>query len=102
MKRTSKKQQNVSGNRVRVSHTVKRPEVAADEMRSHYDFDYSKSKPNRFASRFAEGSITVILDPDVASVFQTSENVNAFLRSAIAAMPPSEASKGSLRRSRAR
>jgi len=27
---------------------------AADEMRSHYDFDYSKSQSNRFASRMTE------------------------------------------------
>jgi hypothetical protein len=26
-------------------------EPALDEMRSHYDFDYSKSHPNRFADR---------------------------------------------------
>ncbi|MEA2417709.1 MAG: hypothetical protein QOI58_4366 [Thermoanaerobaculia bacterium] len=26
-------------------------EPTADEMRSHYDFDYSKSRPNRFAAR---------------------------------------------------
>lgn len=94
MKKTPRKQRSVSDNRVRTSRAAKRPKVAPDEMRPHYDFDYSKSKPNRFASRFAEGAITVVLDPDVASVFQSSENVNAFLRSAIAAMPPAEASKG--------
>lgn len=93
MKKPSKKQRTVSGNRVRASRTVERP-TFADEMRAHYDFHYSKSQPNRFASRFAEGTITVVLDPDVASVFQSSENVNAFLRSAIAAMPPTETSKG--------
>jgi hypothetical protein len=26
-------------------------EPASDEMRSHYDFDYSKSRPNRFAEQ---------------------------------------------------
>lgn len=93
MKKTSKRQRTVSGNRVRASRPVKRRKVASDEMRPHYDFDYSTSKPNRFASRFAEDAITVVLDPDVASVFQSSENVNAFLRSAIAAMPSSEAAK---------
>jgi hypothetical protein len=25
------------------------PEAIADDMRAHYDFDYSKSRPNRFA-----------------------------------------------------
>ena len=62
-------------------------------MQPHYDFDYSKSKPNRFASRFTQGAMAVVLDPDVASVFQSSEAVNTFLRSAIEAMPTSELSK---------
>ena len=82
----------VSGNRVAVSHQAKRAK-AEPSMQSHYDFDYSKSKPNRFASRFAQGTIAVVLDPDVASVFQSSEAVNTFLRSAIEAMPASESSK---------
>jgi hypothetical protein len=58
-----------------------------DELRPHYDLDYSKSRPNRFASKFAEGSVAVLLDADVAAVFHSSEAVNSFLRSAIAAMP---------------
>ncbi|HXH93484.1 MAG TPA: hypothetical protein VNN25_18020 [Thermoanaerobaculia bacterium] len=38
-------------------------EPAADEMRSHYDFDYSKSRPNRFASRPKVGRVrSVVLD----------------------------------------
>ena len=65
----------------------RRGKAATDEMRSHYDFDYSKARPNRFAERFSAGSVAIVLDPDVASVFQSPETVNAFLRSAIAAMP---------------
>ncbi|HVZ17455.1 MAG TPA: hypothetical protein VG897_10090, partial [Terriglobales bacterium] len=64
------------------------------ELRSHYRFDYTKARPNRFASRLAQtGAVAVVLDPDVASVFRSSEVVNNFLRSAIEAMPPSEKSK---------
>ena len=59
----------------------------SDDLRSHYDFDYSKARPNRFAGRFAGETLAVVLDPDVASVFQSADAVNAFLRSAIAAMP---------------
>jgi hypothetical protein len=69
------------------SPVVRRRKAATDEMRSHYNFDYSKARPNRFADRFSAGSVAVVLDPDVASVFQSTEAVNAFLRSAIAAMP---------------
>ena len=64
------------------------------EMREHYDFDYSKSRPNRFVSKFAEGStVAIVLEPDVAKVFDSTEAVNTFLRSAIAAMPPTDSGK---------
>jgi hypothetical protein len=56
-------------------------------MRSEYRFDYSKSKPNRFASQIKEGSVVVILEPDVASVFDNSETVNQVLREVIADRP---------------
>jgi hypothetical protein len=55
--------------------------------RAEYRLDYSKSKPNRFASEIKEGSHAVILEPDVASVFESSEAVNQLLRSVIAALP---------------
>ncbi len=51
-----------------------------DELQPHYDFDYSKAKPNRFAARINQESVIVVLDPDVADVFPTSESVNEALR----------------------
>ncbi|HET9943152.1 MAG TPA: hypothetical protein VFR05_07425 [Terriglobia bacterium] len=57
----------------------------AEGLRSEYRFDYSKSKPNRFATHMAEGSVAVVLEPDVAAVFKSSEAVNALLRSVISA-----------------
>jgi len=65
----------------------KRQQRTADEMRPEYRFDYAKAKPNRFASRMKTEAVAVILDPDVASVFRSSDAVNTFLRSVIAAMP---------------
>ncbi len=59
----------------------------SDEIRDEYDFDYSKSKPNRFAAEFEKGSVAVVLDPDVAEVFDSAESVNTFLRSVISALP---------------
>lgn len=56
-------------------------------LRSEYRFDYSKSKPNRFAQKMSEGTVAVVLEPDVAKVFKSSEVVNALLRSIISAMP---------------
>lgn len=57
------------------------------DMKELYEFDYSKAKPNRFAERFEAGTRMVVLDPDVAAVFQTPEDVNNVLRALIATMP---------------
>lgn len=67
--------------------TRKPPHRSKDEMRGDYRFDYAKAKPNRFAGRIKNGAVAVILDPDVASVFRSSEMVNALLRSVIATLP---------------
>ncbi|MCL4861853.1 MAG: hypothetical protein KJZ93_20715 [Caldilineaceae bacterium] len=55
-------------------------------LKAHYDFDYSKAKPNRFAEQFGQESIVVVLEPDVAAVFPTSEAVNEALRVIAAAL----------------
>ena len=57
------------------------------EMRAEYRFDYSKAKPNPYAERLGRDTVTVVLDPDVAAVFPSSESVNSFLRSVIAVLP---------------
>jgi len=57
------------------------------EMRPEYRFDYTQARPNRFASRMGDETVTVVLDPDVAAVFKTAESVNDLLRSVIAALP---------------
>lgn len=59
----------------------------ADDMLPEYDFDYAKSRPNRFAVARDVASRVVTLDPDVAAVFTTSDAVNAVLRALIATMP---------------
>jgi hypothetical protein len=59
-------------------------------MRAEYRLDYTTAKPNRFTSRMKTGAIAVILDPDVASVFRSSDAVNTFLRSVIVTMPERE------------
>ena len=61
-----------------------------DTLRSEYRFDYSKAKPNRFVAKMSEGTVAVVLEPDVAAVFKSSEAVNALLRSIISAMPSSK------------
>ncbi len=62
----------------------KSSEELADDLRPHYDFEFSKMKPNRFAGM--KLSAPIYLDDDVAEVFDSSEVVNTVLRSAIRAM----------------
>ena len=57
---------------------------ARDEMRAEYDF--SKGVRNKYAGRIARTTMVVLLEPDVAKVFDTSEAVNSALR-ALAAIP---------------
>lgn len=59
------------------------------DMRSEYRFDYSKSKPNRFAQAMSRDSVAVVLDPDVAEVFDSSATVNNVLRTLISAVKKS-------------
>lgn len=57
------------------------------EMASEYRFDYRKAKPNRFAQRMKTEPLIVIVEPDIAKIFTTSEQVNNALRALISAMP---------------
>jgi len=54
--------------------------IDEDDMRPHYDFDYSKSKPNRFAEKYNKMVRHVGLAPDVADEFPTEDSVNDALR----------------------
>ena len=60
-------------------------ELKVSEMLSEYNFDYSKSKPNRFAK--TEKQVVVQIDEDVAKVFSSSEEVNNALRTLIDLYP---------------
>jgi len=62
-------------------------DAASDDLRPEYDFDYSKAKPNPYAARLKGRIVTVVLDPDVARAFPTSELVNRTLRTAMATVP---------------
>jgi len=57
------------------------------ELASEYRFDYKKAKPNRFAPHMKNEPLIVMVDPDVAKVFTTSEEVNNALRALVSAMP---------------
>jgi len=55
----------------------KRPEDN-DTMRSEYDF--SRGVRGKHAAKYAQGTNVVVLEPDVAREFRTTEQVNETLR----------------------
>jgi len=59
----------------------------SNDMLPEYKFNYSKARPNRFATRIQEEDVTVTLDPDVSKIFRISESVNSVLRALIDTMP---------------
>lgn len=52
----------------------------SEDMRAEYDFSHGER--GKYASRNAEGSNVVVLDPDVAAAFPNAEAVNDALRKA--------------------
>ena len=76
---------------------ARRGNGAGDSLRPEYRFDYRRSRPNRFARQFGESAVVVLLDPDVASLFSSSESVNSLLRSVAKAVRPSRVSRKSSR-----
>jgi hypothetical protein len=66
-----------------------------DDMQPEYHFDYTKAKPNRFAAKQADGSLVVVLEPDIVEVFSTPESVKRVLRALIATMPPAHSKNDS-------
>lgn len=57
----------------KASSTARR---ATDDLRSEYRFDCAPARPNRFAREFQGDAVAVVLEPDGAKVFRTSESVN--------------------------
>ena len=49
-----------------------------DEVLPEYDF--SRARPNKYASRYPKNSVVVTLDPDVAAVFPGAREANDALR----------------------
>ena len=60
---------------------AKTKKVANGEMRPEYDF--SKAVRGKYYTRVMQGSNVIILDPDVAAMFATSQAVNEALRNLV-------------------
>ena len=52
--------------------------VRIDDVLPEYDF--SRSRPNKYAARYLKGGLVVTLDPDVAAVFPGPREANEALR----------------------
>jgi len=65
----------------------RRSDARSNGLRPEYAFDYAKARPNRLAPRMKAGAKAIVLEPDVARVFN-AEAVNRLLRSVLAAVPP--------------
>lgn len=61
---------------------TKKDDDAELDLRPEYDF--SQGVRGKYAERFAKGAKVVVLDPDVAAQFGSSEAVNAALREKLA------------------
>ena len=44
------------------------------------EYDFKRASRNKYASRYAAGSVVVVLEPDVAAAFPTSSEANQALR----------------------
>jgi hypothetical protein len=66
--------------------SIPKPRKTA-EAAKEYRFDYSKAKPNRFAAGVKDAPLVAVIDPDLAKIFTTAEQVNTALRALISAMP---------------
>ena len=64
----------------------KQPSPTGD-LAPEYRFNYAKAKPNRFAGCLRVQPVVVVLEQDVAKIFQDGDSVNAVLRSIIKALP---------------
>lgn len=79
-----------------LSRSRKKPGPAG--LRPEYEFNYSRSRSNRFASRLGPQTVAVVLEADVAQVFDSSLAVNKVLRSVIAAAPTTDQASRSRRK----
>jgi hypothetical protein len=74
---------------------VRTRKVDVNEVLPEYDF--SRSRPNKYAARYAKGDIVVTLDPDVAAVFPGAREANDALRALAGVIRRREARRPSRR-----
>jgi hypothetical protein len=68
----------------RKSENAMNPDDLEDDLRPEYNFDFSKAVRGKYYKEYMRSSNVVVLDPDVAASFHSSEAVNTALRSMLA------------------
>jgi hypothetical protein len=58
-------------------------EITKQLIKMKDEYDFSKGERGKYAKQYAEGTNVILLDPDVAKAFPTSESVNKALRALI-------------------
>jgi len=74
----------VHGPQQRKSENAMNPDDLEDDLRPEYDFDFSKAVRGKYYKEYLRSTNVVVLDPDVAEAFHSSEAVNNALRSMLA------------------
>ena len=69
--------------RAKTKTTAAHGRKTADVLR---EYDFSRARRNKYASRYAKGPMVVTLDPDVAVIFPGARAVNEALRTLARAM----------------
>jgi hypothetical protein len=64
------------------------------------EYDFSKGVRGKYAKRYAKGTNIVVLAPDMAKVFRTSESVNEALRTLVRVGPTHRGGQARLHRRR--
>lgn len=70
---------------------------ADDDILPEYDF--SRSRPNKYAAQYTGGSVVVTLDPDVADVFPSAVEANEALRTLASIIRDHESHRGKRKQS---
>ena len=54
--------------------------IAVDDDEILPEYDFSRSRPNKYAARYSGGGTVVVLEPDISKMFPDSASVNRALR----------------------
>jgi len=61
-------------------HTKAEPTVTVDNDEILPEYDFSRSRPNKYASRYSAGGTVVVLEPELSKMFPDAASVNRALR----------------------